>query len=131
VYLARVAERPYRWGRHDCLIHAANAVDAVTGRDYAEGQRGAYRGANGAARRLMALGFDTPEALVDSLFPQKPPALAQRGDLVIDDEGVIGVCLGAEAAMVGMEEPGADRAARPRRGLMTVPRERWRKAWKV
>jgi hypothetical protein len=122
-YLAGAADRPHVYGRHDCLLHIANAVEALTGRDYAEGQRGKYRSAAGASRYLRSLGFGTPEDLLDSLFPETPVAFAQRGDIVMGEDGIPGLCIGGEAAFVG-DEDGRD-------GLVIVPRAEWRKAWKV
>jgi hypothetical protein len=74
-------------------------------------------------RYLKKLGHDSPEALLDSLFEQKPPGFAHRGDLVMEDDGIPMLCMGAFALSVGQEGN--------REGLVKVPRSRWVKAWRV
>lgn len=120
-YLAAAANRPHVYGGHDCMIHFAAAVKAVTGKDFGRGHRGKYKSAASAARYLKSLGFASPAEMIDSLLPEKPVARAGRGDIVLDDEGIPGVCIGGEALMVGMQD-GAE-------GFVRVPRARWRKAW--
>lgn len=108
----------YDWRRH-CLIFCAGAVRAVTGKDLARGRRGRASTKHGALRRLKALGFDSPAALIDSLLPARAPGFARRGDLVMDADGIPGVCLGDRAAYAGPE------------GLAIVPGRRWVRAWTV
>lgn len=96
---------------------------AVLGRDYAKGHRGKYRSAKGAALYLRRLGFDSPAAMLDTLFEERPVAKARRGDLVLSDAGVPGVCLGSKAAFIGMTDE--------REGLITLPRTSWVRAWSV
>lgn len=132
----RNRSRPYAYGSHDCLLWAAAVVKAVTGKDHGRGHRGKYKSAAGAARHLRKLGFDSPEALLDSLFDRKPAGFAQRGDLVTASDGIPAVCMGAVALSVGQDRlttspassgsPGAGVA-----GLVPVPREQWVKAWAV
>lgn len=114
-------ERPYAYGRHDCLLWPAAAVKAVTGKDHGRGHRGKYRSAASASRYLRSLGFDSPEQFLDSLFDEKPIGFAQRGDLVLGSDGIPGVCIGDVALSVG------DGSA----GLVRVPRAQWVKAWAV
>lgn len=122
-YLAKVASKPHSYGKHDCLLFTAGAVKAVTGKDLARGHRGKYKSAASSARYLCKLGFDTPAAMIDSLLPEKPVGFAMRGDIVADEEGVPGVCIGGDAVFVGMEGE--------REGLFRAPRKAWRKAWAV
>lgn len=120
----RERDRPYRYGRHDCLLWAANAVKAVTGADYAKGHRGKYKSAASASRYLrQAFGVETPEALLDTLFEQKPIGFAQRGDIILADDGIPAVCMGDFALSPGEE---GNRA-----GLVRVPRAQWAKAWAI
>lgn len=114
-------ERPYAYGRHDCLLWPAAAVKAVTGKDHGRGHRGKYRSAASASRYLRSLGFDSPEQFLDSLFDEKPIGFAQRGDLVLGSDGIPAVCIGDVALSVG------DGSA----GLVRVPRAQWVKAWAV
>ena len=123
-YLSKVRDRPYAPGAHDCMLHPAAAIKAVTGRDWGRGHRGKYDSPLGAKRYLKGLGFDSPEAMLDSLLPEKPVGFAQRGDIVLSD-GIPGVCVGDEAAFVGLD------AEEGREGLIMRPRALWSKAWAV
>lgn len=122
-YLSTVAEQPHSYGKHDCMLFPAGAVRAMTGKDYARGHRGKYRSVASSVRYLRSLGFDSQEAMLDSLFDEKPPAFAQRGDIVLDLEGIPGVCIGGDALFVGAEGS--------REGLVRQPRSAWRKAYAV
>lgn len=119
--VARDMARPYAYGRHDCLLWAAAAAKAVTGKDYGRGHRGKYASAAGAARYLRRLGHETPESYLDSLFPEKLPGFAQRGDLVLAPDGIPALCMGDHALSV----------AEGNAGLARVPRGEWVKAWAV
>lgn len=117
-------DRPYQYGRHDCLLWAANAVKAVIGKDFARGHRGKYKSAASASRYLrQAFGVDTPEALLDSLFEEKPIGFAQRGDIVLAKDGIPAVVLGDFALSIGEENNS--------QGLVRVPRQDWAKAWAI
>lgn len=122
-YIASVFGQPHVYGQHDCLLHVGRAVEAVTGEDHWSAHVGKYKSARGSLGHLKRMGFDSPAALLDSLFREKPVARAGRGDIVLDDEGIPGVCMGGVALMVAM---GTDRA-----GLGGVPRSRWARAWHV
>jgi hypothetical protein len=41
-FLSRAAARGFRWGKHDCMLFAADWVLALTGRDPAAAWRGTY-----------------------------------------------------------------------------------------
>jgi hypothetical protein len=124
-YLLSARRRPHVYGDHDCLLHPAAAVEAVTGDDLGEQHRGRYRSQASAVRHLKALGFASPKDLLSALFEEVPVGFAQRGDLVLtpaNEEGeweLPGVCIGAVALCVSAA------------GLVREPRERWLKAWKV
>jgi hypothetical protein len=117
-FLVAEKDRPYDWVNH-CLIFCAGAVEAVTGADLSAGLRGRETTAVGARKRLRALGFATPEELLDSLLPARAPAFARRGDLVMGADGVPGLCLGGRAAFVGEA------------GLLVVRGHDWARAWSV
>lgn len=118
-------DHPHQWGEHDCLLQPAGAIEAQTGRDFAEGHRGKYRSANGATRYLRTLGFRMPAQLLDSILDRVPPAFAQRGDIALvklpDLPAVPAVIIGGEAlALVhGFDQP------------LRVPRQFWTRAWSV
>jgi hypothetical protein len=124
---ALVAKRmnaPYVPSRHDCLLWPADVAKAVTGTDHARGHRGKYKSTATGYRYLREkLGHDTPESLLDSLFDEKPVGFAGRGDLVLAEDGIPAVCMGAFALSVGQEGN--------HEGLVRVPREQWIKAWAV
>jgi hypothetical protein len=115
--------RPYEPAQHDCLLWPATAVEAVTGVDLGLKHRGKYDSTAKAYRYLQRLGFDSPAALLDSLFEQKAAGFAQRGDLVLTEDGIPGLCMGAFALAPG-ETDGAV-------GLVRKPRAMFVKAWKV
>lgn len=122
-FVEKAREQPHAYGRRDCMLFAAGAVQAQTGRDLARGHRGKYADKLGAARHLKSLGFASPEALIDSLLEQKPVGFAQRGDIVLTEDGVPSVVFDGDTALAVIAE-GAE-------GLIRVPRAEWRKAWAV
>lgn len=121
-YIAKVRDKPHAYGVHDCMIFSANAVQALTGRDLAKGHRRKYKDKIGAARHLKSLGFDSPEAMIDSLLDEKPVGFAQRGDIILTDDGIPGVVFDGDTALVIADD---------NLGLVRIPRAQWRKAWNV
>lgn len=118
--------RPYEHGAWDCLMWPAAAAKAVTGKDFARGHRGKYNSLAKAYRHLQTMGFTSPEALLDSLFDEKPIGFAGIGDIVLcrtptgDNPGVV---IGGDALVVG-EDGESD-------GLKRVARKDWLKAWTI
>lgn len=114
-------ETPFAWGSHDCALFAADWVASATGTDPAQGLRGRYRTARGAARLIKREGG--LEAIADSRLGERiEPKLAQRGDVVLLEGShgpTLGVCLGVDAAA-----PGED-------GLMLVPMHNALAAWRT
>lgn len=90
--------QPFAWGVADCCLWAADAVQAITGHDFAAGVRGSYDTALGAARALA--GRSPAELARDALGqPLAHPTLAQRGDVVCHErEGqqTLGICVGEQ-----------------------------------
>jgi hypothetical protein len=103
-----------------CAFFAAGAVEAITGADPVREFRGRFTTAAGAEKALRKYGKGTLEATIDAKFPERPVALARRGDLVWNGEAV-GVCIGADAMFMPAEGV----------GLVRVPRAEWVKAWGV
>jgi len=121
-FVVKNRKRPYEPSRFDCLLMPAEAVKAVTGKDHGRGHRGKYKSTATAYRYLKSLGFDSPEAYLDSLFDEKPVGFAQRGDLVLartETGDNPGVCMGAYAYVAGED------------GLLKAARVLWLKAWAV
>ena len=121
-YLAANEGAVFSWGRLDCALFSAGAVLAITGVDPAADFRGHYRTRRGSACALGRFGQRTLLATVAARFPETPIGYARRGDLVMVD-GMVGVCVGAEALFVG-EDDGTP-------GLVRFGRDRWSHAWSV
>lgn len=139
-YVEKAFHKPHVYGRHDCLLFAAEWVRAVTGHDFGRGHRGKYKSPASASVYLRGLGFSDPEAMLDALFEQKPTAFAQRGDLVLIPSVLVpglpegwpvpaGV-FGDYALTVGI---GPDTLTNQgqRDGLHKIPRAMWLKAYAI
>lgn len=72
---------PLVWGQSDCILTAADAVEAVLGDDPAKDIRGNYKSKTGAYRLIRERGFKSVADVLSSQFEEVPVALAQRGDL--------------------------------------------------
>ena len=105
--------KPFAWGEHDCASFAFETRTILTGgEDVAALWRGRYTTALGAHRVMLRLGWASIEAMGRSLLdePRETPLLAQRGDIVLADNGLgFGVVIGATA--VGMSSDGISFAA--------------------
>lgn len=95
--LGRLAGHPFVWGYNDCCTLAADAVEAVTGRNPLPYLRGSYETRQGALRWLAREGFTSlPDALDRFAGERRPyPQMAQRGDVVLLGELAVGVVDGA------------------------------------
>ena len=128
--------RPFVWGENDCCIFAASLVEAMTGVDLAAKWRGRYTKALGAGRFLKKEGG--LEGLMQKLAAKHamealPSVLyARRGDVVLMDVPTtvatngesaggpaLGICVGARVAAAGEN------------GVVFVPLEQARRAWRV
>lgn len=103
VDLAR--DRPYVEGEHNCGRFVCEAIEALTGVDrWPEFSAHATRR---EALALLARHGSTFEEAIDRLlgFERCSATLARRGDLVCvrtdDGEAHLGVCLGADVALMG------------------------------
>lgn len=119
--LARLIEAraavPFAWGPNDCAAWVADACAAQTGGDPLAELRGTRRTERGALRQLRAIGG--VEAAIERAGLQPvPPALAQRGDVVMLDQGdwpLLALCMGTEAlapAATGLASDSMARATR-------------------
>ncbi len=93
--------RPFAWGRHDCALFAADAVQQMTGVDLAAEVRGQYHTAK-AARDYG----DLADVMDRTGLPRKPhPGLAARGDVVLlparYPRRALGICLGGVCVAPG------------------------------
>lgn len=77
---------PFAWGRHDCFTWAARVVRRLGGPDLMA-RAGVWHDEAGAQAAVQALGADLEAAVAricaDLHMQEVPPALAQRGDLVV------------------------------------------------
>lgn len=124
-YLESVADKPHKYGSHDCMLFVANVIKAQTGKDLGRGHRRKYSSKIRAVKYLRKIGFDSTEAMLDSLLEEKPIGFAQRGDIVLTPDDIPGVCYGSDALVVGMIE------GEETEGLRRIPRALWTKAWAV
>lgn len=116
-YLENVG--PFEWGKNDCCLFAANAVEAMTGVDPAKKYRG-YKTKLGAAKKIKDVGIEG--AWTAEFGEPINPKLCQRGDVVFFDNGgdpAVGVCIGAEFA--AMRE----------NGIIMIPMKLALKGWKI
>lgn len=94
---------PFEWGKNDCCLFAANAVEAITGHDPAKQYRG-YKTKLGAAKKLKGQSI---ESVWTKEFGEPiNPKLLQRGDVVLfqnEQEQSVGVCLGIKFAAIAEE----------------------------
>lgn len=116
-FVAENAARPYSPDWH-CLLFIAGAVEAVTGEDHAAGVP-RHKTMKSALAYLKRSGFDSPAVMVSAYLPAKRLGFAQRGDIVLADDGIPALCMGDYALSVTDE------------GLVRVPRADWREAWAV
>lgn len=111
--------QPFEWGRNDCCLFAAAAVEAMTGEDYAR-RFPVYR----TQAEAVAIMGDRGVAgiAVDVLGESVAPNLVRRGDLALveTEHGLgIAVCLGMRGALPGI------------RGLVFPSRHEFRCGWRV
>ena len=114
---------PFAWGVCDCILTAADAIEAVTGKDPAKRVRGIYSTEIGAAKLLRRRKAGTVEDVLAKLLPPADGVLmAQRGDIcTVEREGQIAA---GYVTMHGI-------AVKSPRGLGYVPITEARKAFKV
>lgn len=83
--VARFRNRPFDWTARRTCIHLARAQARALG--HRPPAIPDFRSPRGAKTALKALGYDTLEQLLDSLFPRIAPLAAWVGDLVIMSGG--------------------------------------------
>ena len=135
-FLLARAKTPFAWGTNDCCLFPADAIQAFTGVDLAADFRGKYSTeaealaliktvTGGATAEDAAVYCAAKHGLVEWVRDGKPaPLFAQRGDLVVLDDGgnlIAGVVhlKGSVAVTVGAE------------GLKLLSIRAIKRAWKV
>jgi len=84
--MRRHADEPFTWGRSDCFLLAMDVCEAILGTDPYADERGRYRSAVGAARRLRRRGFGSPEDALAAVSILIEPAAVLPGDIAIVDD---------------------------------------------
>lgn len=116
-----VAQRmamPFTWGQFDCVMWAADAVQAITGHDFADGMRGTYSTERQALRILKPLGGVA--ALASERLSQRPLAMVRCGDVGLLD---------SDTRPTLVVYGGAHWLAATAKGLWGMPSERVSQAW--
>jgi hypothetical protein len=119
-FMEQRASKPFAWGENDCCLFAADAVQAMTGTDYAKTLRG-YSTQREALRLVQKMGGLWAIA-TGALGEPVSPLLAGVGDVVLlDNEGreLLAVCNGTTAVA-----PGAD-------GAVSIGMETAKAAWRI
>ncbi|MGA2501114.1 MAG: hypothetical protein ABSH20_25535 [Tepidisphaeraceae bacterium] len=123
------AGRRFEWGSWDCCLFVADAIDAMAGVDIAaefRGRYGTYREALKLTQRLCGnwpLEVVVEKVAAEHGMREVPVALAQRGDMLLVDNGrrpVLGIVAlnGTEIFVIGER-------------LRRVPIALARRAWRV
>jgi hypothetical protein len=93
-FLLSRAKTDFKWGENDCALFAADGIEAMTGVDIAAAFRGQYRDEASAmeAIKRIAGGATIGDAAAwcaeqHGLIELKFPLMAQRGDLVVFENG--------------------------------------------
>jgi hypothetical protein len=104
-HVAAGHDRPFAYGRHDCAMFAAGAVEAVTGRNPLRDLGSApYSTLRGGLLALARSGYRAPLAYVRARVAAVPVAFARQGDLALGEspEGAaLGVVGGATVLVPG------------------------------
>ena len=129
-YLTAVAAAPFHYGRFDCGLFVAGAIEAMTGVDVVPGLRETYSDRKSAFAAVRSIcGRVTMEALADVLtakycMPEVAPAMAWRGDVVQLRQGRT-----SSLGIVAMH--GTEILTPYRGGLLRLPRAHATRAWHV
>lgn len=104
--------KPFKWGEHDCMLAACDAVLAMTGVDMAADFRGEYSDEAGAKVILAEFhggqvgDLASVYALSLELEPIEPLS-ARRGDILLFDWGkmqTLSVCVGKMGLCPGLKK---------------------------
>lgn len=119
-------DRPFAWGTHDCFTWAVRVVLRLGGPDLAA-LAGSWTDEESARTAILARGGDLAESVAwaaeQTGMQEVPPALAQRGDLVMlrTPQGPLcAICVGQHAM-----------AAAQAGGVIPLPMSIAMRAWAV
>lgn len=114
--------KSFQWGRHDCAMFCALGEKAMCGDTRFADYVGHYESPKGSARLLRRLGNGDLAENVAQRLPEVPPEQAGRGDVgLIDtpDGDALSLIIGDKVAAMGKD------------GLVFLPRDAVKRAWKV
>lgn len=116
--------RKYVIGKHDCALFVIAAIARITGNDYGEQIRGAYKTRAGSLRLVAELGRTLGEAVENVTGAVRVgPARCMRGDPVLyvaeDGQEHLGLCVGDQAAVLAED------------GLLFISMERIACGWNL
>jgi len=114
--------KPFKWGRYDCAMFCLLGEKAMCGDSRFADYVGNYESPKGSVRLLRRLGNGDLAENVAQRLPEVPPQKAGRGDVgLIDtpDGDALSLIVGDKVAAMGKD------------GLVFLPRDAVKRAWKV
>ncbi|QEG30285.1 hypothetical protein GobsT_50890 [Gemmata obscuriglobus] len=106
-HIERARDLVFQWGTTDCALWCAEWVTIATGEDFAEPWRGRYESEVELNALLVAMDLTGPADIADLALPRVAVAFAQRGDVVLWQNG-LGICNGTHSHF--LTERGVTRA---------------------
>jgi len=82
-YQATEARTPFEYGKSDCALFAAGALNAMTGTDPSANYRGRYTTLRGGLRILRKDGFRDHVERAAALLTEVPPQRVRVGDIAV------------------------------------------------
>lgn len=118
-HLADYRERDFVYGQSDCVIFVAGWIKLATGRDALDGA--SWTDLATGMDVLKTLGFADWCEAVGSVLEERPPMMAQLGDIVAARGNLgLGICLGVRCAFLN-----------PERGLTMLVITDCARAWSI
>lgn len=96
-YVERTRRDPFVWGKQDCALWVAGAVEAMTGRDLAEPFRGRYKTKAEGIAIAETFGFVDHVDVFRQMLDPVPPGNALLGDVIVIPPATIGIAQGRAA----------------------------------
>ena len=122
-YIEQHLNTPFEWGTFDCCLFTADAIQAMTGQDFAAEFRGHYSSLRGSKHALKKYGAGDLRLTIEAKFgPMCSRLCAGRGDIAL-----VKTPLGDALGIVWSGKIWA--AAE--RGLMTLPMSSCLGCWEV
>lgn len=120
-HIEQAKNAEFVWGQNDCALWCADWVLKATKRDFASQWRGRYESEEELNALLAAMDIAGPECLPDAVEMRQHQmvTLAQRGDIVLIEQGCLGICNGIDSYFL-ME-----------RGVTRFRTEKCVRSWKV